>query len=123
MHFSQVCVFLNTDFGRSGSGRGFGRKKLLRSKNRIELLTPPAALRFLCSLFTFCISVSSLTRKLCSEEKKNMTVLFVQMQSHHFDRATDSFKGTVNSFTGRLMLTKASLLASNGLLLQNKAEE
>lgn len=70
VHFSQVYVFLNADFGRSGSGRGFGRKKLLRSKNRIELLTPPAALRFLCSLFTFCISVSSLARKLCSEEKK-----------------------------------------------------
>lgn len=70
-HFSQICIFLNTDFGRSGTGRDFGIKKLLRSKNRIELLTPPAVLRFLFSWFTFCISVSYLARKLAqrSEQK------------------------------------------------------
>lgn len=53
VHFSQICVFLNTDFGRSGSGRDFGREKLLGYKNRTELLTPPAVLSFLCSGFYF----------------------------------------------------------------------
>lgn len=78
VHFSQICVFLNTDFGTSGSGRDFGRKKLLRSKNRIELLTPPAVQTFLCSWFTFCISVSSLAKKLTqsSEEKKKIRQYF-----------------------------------------------
>lgn len=53
MHFSLIYVFLNTDFGRSGSGREFARKKSLRSKNRIELLTPAAILGFLCATYFF----------------------------------------------------------------------
>lgn len=52
VHFSQICGFLNTDFGRRGRGRDFRRKKLFGSKNRNELLTPPAVLR-LCSGFYF----------------------------------------------------------------------
>lgn len=77
MHFSLIYVFLNTDFGRSGSGREFARKKSLRSKNRTELLTPAAILGFLCAtyffFFFFCISVSSLAKKLVqSSENKNV---------------------------------------------------
>lgn len=66
VHFSQICVFLNTDFGRSGSGRDFGRKKLLGSKNRTELLTPPAVLRFLCSWFYF-LHHSFFGKETCTE--------------------------------------------------------
>lgn len=53
------------------------------------------------------------------KREKNQTIFLVQTQSHHFEQATDFFSGTVNSFTGSLMLIKGSLWASSGLVLQN----
>lgn len=66
-NFSQICVFLNTDFGRSGSDRDFRRKKLLGCKNRTELLTPPAELRFLCSGFYFLHHSFYFGKETCTE--------------------------------------------------------
>lgn len=109
MHFSQTHVFLNTDFGRGG--RDFGRETLLRTKNRTELLTPPAVLRFFMFMVCFLHLSFFFGKETCTElwREKNIRRYF-------------SFRheeGTVNSFTGRLTLTKANLLS--WMLLQKKA--
>lgn len=115
MHFSLIYVFLNTDFGRSGSGREFARKKSLRSKNRIELLTPAAILGFLCATyFFFCISVSSLAKKLVqSSENKNVR--------RHFSL---SYRATILVHQSRHTSSKVQLIhLLGGECLQKQAHQ